>query len=84
MILLTRLITLRSAQILVDSAEKDGIAYDQLLAEGNASGNAKILALVNALLDQTKAIEVAVSSYGLTSIEFEGSDSLDNQDAVFQ
>jgi len=83
---LTRSLTrsLSAAQSLVDSAEKDGVAYDQLLAEGNTSGNAKINKLVDALLGQTKAIEGAVSSYGLTAIKFEGSDSLDNQGAVFQ
>jgi len=76
--------SLSAAQKLVDSAEKEGIAYDQLLAEGNTSGNAKIIQLVNALLEQTKAIEAGVASLGLNTIEFEGSDSLDDQDAVFQ
>ena len=76
--------SLSAAQALVDSAEKEGIAYDQLLAEGNTSGNAKIMRLVSALLEQTKAIEAGVVTYGLNAIEFEGSDSLDNQDAVFQ
>ena len=76
--------SLSAAQALVDSAEKKGVAYDQLLAEGNTSGNAKIFKLVDALLEQTKAIESAVNIYGLGDIEFEGSDSLDNTDAVFQ
>ena len=76
--------SLSAAQVLVDSAEKQGVAYDQLLAEGNTQGNAKIMALVNALLEQTKAIEAGVASVGLNSVEFEGSDSLDDQDAVFQ
>lgn len=76
--------SLSAAQGLVDSAEKKGVAYDQLLGEGNTAGNAKILKLVNALLEQTKAIESAVASYGLRKIEFEGSDSLDSGTAVFQ
>lgn len=76
--------TIAAAQGLVDSAEKDGVAYDQLLAEGNTAGNAKIMKLVNALLDQTKAIESAVATYGLDAIEFEGSDSLDDEETVFQ
>ena len=76
--------SLAAAKVLVDSAEKDGVAYDQLLVEGNTAGNAKINKLVNALLEQTKAIEAAVSSYGLTAIEFEGSDSLDDAGAIFQ
>lgn len=64
-------------QVLVDSAEKEGIAYDQLLAEGNAVGNAKIMAAVTALLEETKAIEKAVELLKLQSVAFEGSDSLD-------
>jgi len=76
--------SLRAAQVVVDSAEKEGIAYDQLLAEGNTAGNAKVLAIVNALLDQTQALESAVSTLELSSVEFEGSDSLDSPKAVFQ
>ena len=34
--------------------------------------------VVDALLDQTKSIERAVAALDLKSIEFEGSDSLDN------
>jgi len=33
---------------------------------------------------QTKSIERAVTALGLDQIGFEGSDSLDNPDAVFQ
>jgi len=76
--------SLSAAQVLVESAEKDGVAYDQLLAEGNTSGNQKIMDVVNALLEQTKSIESAVQVAGLASIEFEGSDSLDSPEAVFQ
>ena len=76
--------SLAKAQVLVDSAEKQGVAYDQLLAENNPNGNAKILAVVNALTEQTQSIEQAVVSLGLNKIEFEGSDSLDNPNAVFQ
>lgn len=73
--------TLGKMQVLVDSAEA-GVAYDQLLAEGNDAGNAKVMAAVNALVAQTKVIEKAVSDMGLESIAFEGSDSLDNPSAV--
>ena len=76
--------SLIKAKVLVDSAENDGIAYDQLLAENNPEGNAKILAVVDALSTQTQSIEKAVASLGLNKIEFEGSDSLDNPKAVFQ
>jgi putative iron-regulated protein len=59
-------------------------AYDQMLAEGNAEGNAAIQAAVDALLAQVPSIERAVAALDLGSVAFEGSDSLDNPDAVFQ
>lgn len=68
--------TLGKMQVLVDSAE-NGVAYDQLIGENNIDGNAKVLAAVNALVAQTKAIEKAVNIMGLDAIAFEGSDSLD-------
>lgn len=76
--------SLSAARGLVDSAEKDGVFYDQLLAEGNTSGNAKIMNVVNALLEQTKGIEKAVSVLGMQQLDIEGSDSLDSPSAVFQ
>ncbi len=66
-----------------DTAEA-GTAYDQMLAPGNTEGEAIITAAVDALVKQTQGIERAVATLGLNSIEFEGSDSLDNPDAVFQ
>jgi len=68
--------TLSKMQALVDSAN-NGVAYDQLIGEGNEAGNAKVKAAVDALVAQTKAIEKAVGTMGLSSIAFEGSDSLD-------
>ncbi|MGH6760617.1 MAG: imelysin family protein [Phyllobacterium sp.] len=61
-----------------------GEAYDQQIGEGNAEGNATVQAAIDALVDQTKSIERAVVSLKLDSIDFEGSDSLDSPDAVFQ
>ena len=55
-----------------------------LLAPGNAEGEALIMGGVNALVTQTKSIERAVAALGLSKIDFEGSDSLDNPNAVFQ
>jgi putative iron-regulated protein len=57
-------------------------SYDQMIGEGNAEGNAVVQKVVDALLDQTKSIERAVAALELKSIEFEGSDSLDNPSAV--
>ncbi|WP_268942387.1 imelysin family protein [Paracoccus benzoatiresistens] len=61
-----------------------GMAYDQMLAPGNAEGAAAIQAGVDGLVKQTKSIERAVAVLGLNQIAVEGSDSLDNPDAVFQ
>lgn len=76
--------SLAAAQTVVDSAEKHGVAYDQLIAEGNINGNAKVMAIVEALLKQTEAIESAVLALNIQKIEFEGSDSLDSPDTIFQ
>ena len=59
-------------------------AYDQMIGEGNAEGNAVVETVVQALTDQTRSIERAVATLDLSAIEFEGSDSLDNPQAVFQ
>ena len=53
-------------------------SYDQMIAEGNEAGNATVQRVVDALLDQTKAIERAVAALDLKAIAFEGSDSLDD------
>ena len=55
-----------------------------MIGEGNKDGNAVVQAAIDGLIDQTRSIERAVSSLGLGAIPFEGSDSLDNPDAVFQ
>ena len=57
-------------------------SYDQMIGEGNEAGNAVVQRVVTALLDQTKSIERAVVALDLKSIEFEGSDSLDNPATV--
>ena len=61
-----------------------GEAYDQQIGDGNAEGNATVQAAIDALVDQTKSIERAVSTLKLDAIAFEGSDSLDSPDKVFQ
>ncbi|MCG8598221.1 MAG: peptidase [Kiloniellales bacterium] len=59
-------------------------AYDQMIGPDNAEGNAVIEAVIASLTGQTKSIERIVAALELGSIAFEGSDSLDNPDAVFQ
>jgi len=61
-----------------------GEAYDQQIGEGNAEGNATVQAAIDALVDQTKSIERVVAALKLDAIAFEGSDSLDAPDKVFQ
>ena len=66
------------------TAAEAGFAYDMMLERGNEYGEALIMGAVNALVDQTRSIERAVAVLGVGKIDFEGSDSLDNPDAVFQ
>lgn len=68
----------------VKVAAENGLAYDQMLAPGNADGEALIMTAVEALVTQTASIERAVTALGLSPGGFEGSDSLDNPNAVFQ
>jgi putative iron-regulated protein len=76
--------SLAEAKVLKDTADSGKMAYDQMLASNNAAGNALIEAVIEALLAQTKQIEQVVSALDLDSLEFEGSDSLDDPEAVFQ
>ncbi|KAB7615197.1 peptidase [Amylibacter sp. SFDW26] len=66
------------------AAADNGFAYDQMLERGNKEGEALITDAVNALVTQTKSIERVTNVLGLEKIAFEGSDSLDNPNAVFQ
>ena len=67
----------------IKTAAESGFTYDMMLERGNAAGEALIMGGVNGLIAQTRSIERVVAALG-TSIEVEGSDSLDNPDAVFQ
>ena len=68
----------------VKIASEAGLGYDQMLARGNDAGEALVMAAIDALVDQTRSIERAVSALGLDQVAIEGSDSLDNPSAVFQ
>ncbi len=61
-----------------------GESYDQLIASGNTTGNALVQAAIDALVAQTRTTERVVQALELGRISIEGSDSLDNPDAVFQ
>ena len=66
------------------TAAEAGFSYDMMLERGNEKGEALVMGAVNALVDQTRSIERAVSVLGVDKLDFEGSDSLDNPNAVFQ
>lgn len=73
--------TMEKMTALVERA-KGVEAYDQMIGEGNAEGNATVDAAVSALLVQTKEIQRAISALDLKAVAIEGSDSLDNPAAV--
>lgn len=75
--------TMQAMSALVTRAENTE-AYDQMLAEGNTTGNSVIQAAIDGLVDQTVSIERVVAVLGADKVTVEGSDSLDNPDAVFQ
>ncbi|PKA44088.1 imelysin family protein [Rhizobium sullae] len=58
--------------------------YDQMIAEGNKDGNAAVQAAIDGLIDQTKSIQRVIAALDLGTVQLEGSDSLDNPNAVFQ
>ncbi len=68
----------------IKTAAEAGFSYDMMLERGNAAGEALIMGGVNGLIDQTRSIERVVAALGTPTIAIEGSDSLDNPDAVFQ
>ncbi|MGP6089595.1 imelysin family protein [Antarctobacter jejuensis] len=68
----------------IKTAAEAGFAYDMMLERGNAAGEALVMGGVNGLIDQTKTIERVVAVLGVDAIAFEGSDSLDDPEAVFQ
>jgi putative iron-regulated protein len=73
--------TMEMMQVLVDSANQ-GEAYDQLIGDANQAGNAKVMAAIDALLDQTRMIEKVVTTLALGELAFEGSDSLDAPETI--
>jgi putative iron-regulated protein len=76
--------TLAAMAAMKDTAERGDMAYDQMIGEDNPKGNALVQAAIDALLEQTKTIEKVVVALDLGPLAFEGSDSLDDPEAVFQ
>ncbi|MGE6742199.1 imelysin family protein [Allorhizobium pseudoryzae] len=75
--------TLAAMNAMADRGKKVE-AYDQMIGEGNAAGNAVVQAAIDGLIDQTKTVERIIAKLDLGAIKLEGSDSLDNPNAVFQ
>jgi len=75
--------TVAAMKVMAKRAE-DGEAYDQMIGEGNAEGNAIVQTAIDGLIKQTRSIERAIAALKLGAIKLEGSDSLDNPNAVFQ
>jgi putative iron-regulated protein len=82
--LTTEIAATMAALAALKAAADGGFAYDQMLAPGNPDGEALIMDGINALVTQTASVERALGVLGLATAAFEGSDSLDNPNAVFQ
>lgn len=75
--------TLKAAEAMKARAETKE-AYDQMIGEGNAEGNAAVQAVIDGLVAQTRSLERVIASLSVGDVTIEGSDSLDNPNAVFQ
>ena len=75
--------TLKAAGTLKARAE-GGEAYDQMIGDGNAEGNAVVQAVIDGLVAQTRSLERVIAGLKLADVTIEGSDSLDNPDEVFK
>ena len=75
--------TENAAQVMVDHAAQ-GKTFDVLIGEGNTSGNQVVQDFVDALTEETRAIENIIALLQLDGIQLEGSDSLDNPAQVLE
>ena len=67
---------------LVDEAAR-GNTFDVLIGRDNTRGEVIITRIVNALMEETRTIEKIINALALTNVSIEGSDSLDNPEAIF-
>lgn len=61
-------------QVIVDSAEKDGVHFDQMIAPDNKEGQQKIRDAIAALVKQTGAIEQAAGKLGIQDLKPDNAD----------
>jgi putative iron-regulated protein len=73
--------TLAKIKRIKDTGDSGKMAYDQMIAKGNAAGNKMVQDAIDALIAQTRADEAVVAALGL-KISLERSDSLDNPSSV--
>jgi putative iron-regulated protein len=73
--------TLAKIKKIKDMGDSGKMAYDQMIAKGNAAGNQMVQDAIDALIAQTRADEAVVAALGL-KISLEGSDSLDHPSSV--
>ncbi|WP_432697109.1 imelysin family protein [Marinobacterium sp. YM272] len=73
--------TMEQGQAMVDSAAA-GAPYDVMIAPGNSEGGQLVQNFVDALVAQTGVTEQVIAKLDLSDVQVEGSDSLDNPDAV--
>ncbi len=69
---------------IINNMAENGQSYDQLISEGNIKGNKIIQEAINSLINQTKYIEEVAIALNLNKFSIEGSESLDNPDAIFE
>lgn len=79
-----KLDTTLEAMAVMKARAEGGEAYDQMIGQGNEEGNAVVQAAIDGLVDQTRSLERVIVALDLSGIELEGSDSLDNPEAVFE
>ena len=61
-------------QAMVNSAEQQGVAFDQLIAAGNQQGNALIQNAITSLMAQTEAIEQVAALAGIQQLNPDNAD----------
>ena len=76
--------TMAAMGVMKERADSGVEAYDQMIGQGNAEGNAVVQAAIDGLVAQTRSIEKVVAALNTADITVEGSDSLDNPGAVFE
>jgi putative iron-regulated protein len=60
-----------------------GNTFDVLIGRDKTQGEAIVTRIVDALMEETRTIEKIINALALTNVSIEGSDSLDNPEAIF-